>query len=118
MKNISVVNITMPELNDFFSIKRYSTQTENAIKALFIDGVKQVKLAALLDISPQRVNNIKNQFLDDFFDNYEYVRFEAVIPISQIKELKEFQGKCKYFQIKVKLPAPSCRSFKDIDKSL
>ncbi len=117
MKTISVANITVTELDDFFSIKRYSTQTENAIKALFIDGIKQVNLAAILEISPQRINNIKNQFLDDFFDSYEYVRFEAALPISQIKDLKEFQEKCKYFQVKTKLLTPSRRSFNDVEKS-
>ncbi len=107
MNNISSVTITISELNSFYSTRRYSIKTQNVIKALFIDKIKQVEIATLLSISPQRVNNIKNQFILDFFNSESYVCFEGAIHVSKLKYLADFKKNCQLLQIKTNISNPT-----------
>lgn len=88
------------ELKDFFLLKRYSTNTQDIIKLIFLKNEKQIDIAAKLGMKPQRVHNIKKQFLEDFLDmsNGSYIKFEGYISTEYLTDLMEFKQKCKSFK--------------------
>lgn len=98
-------NYTKEELQIFFLQKRYSAKTKQIIMSLFLDEENPSKVAEKYQISPQRVNNIKKEFLNEYkYDNY--ITFEGQINSDNIEALKTFAKECNYLKI-VKNTNPS-----------
>lgn len=86
------------ELEQHFLRKKYSEQTKRIIIDLFHNQKQPAAIAREYDITPQRVNNIKTMFLNDY--KYEHsIFFEGQISIQNIDDLKEFAKLCKYLKI-------------------
>ena len=100
MRTTKRVKITLEELNSFCKIKRYTEQTQQIIRMLLIDNFKQVDVVNILELSPQRVNNIKNDFLKNYFYSSKYIYFEGAIRKKEISKLSYFRESCDLLLIK------------------
>lgn len=89
------------ELQEFFLIKKYSQSTQEIIKLIFINREKHVDIAKQYNLKPQRIHNIKKQFLADYQNAHQgtFVKFEGYISVDLLNDLQEFKQKCKSFKI-------------------
>ncbi len=96
--NLNSKGYTLQELNNFFTNKRYSQKTKSIIIDLFTNKIIPSVVAQKYKISPQRINNIKNSFLQDYNED-TIVLFEGTIEFNELQELQKFAKKCKYLKI-------------------
>ncbi len=101
-KNFNRVNVagySLKELESFFIKKRYSEQTKLILIDLLLKKKKPADVARVYNMTPQRINNIKSEFIKEYKDNSAFIMFEGQITPENIDELKEFAKKCKYLKI-------------------
>lgn len=98
--NITKMKFRAKELKDFLLLKKYSKNTQEVIKLIFLDHERQIDVAAKLEMKPQRIHNIKKQFLEDFLEmkDNNYIKFEGYISAEYLNDLIKFKEKCKSFK--------------------
>lgn len=101
-KNFNRVNVagySLNELESFFIKKRYSEQTKLILIDLLLKKKKPADVARIYNMTPQRINNIKADFLKEYNTDTNYILFEGQITPENVEELKAFAKKCKYLKI-------------------
>lgn len=99
LNRVNVAGYSLKELEAFFLKKRYSEQTKLILIDLLVKRKKPADIARVYNMTPQRINNIKAEFIKEYKNNTQYILFEGQITTEYIDELKEFAKKCKYLKI-------------------
>lgn len=94
------MKLNSKELKDLFLLRKYSKNTQDVIRLIFLQKEKQIDIAKTLGMKPQRIHNIKRQAENDFFEmkNDSYIKFEGRISVDFLKDLMDFKQKCKSFK--------------------
>lgn len=96
---VNVAGYSLKELESFFIKTKYSEQTKLVLIDLLVKKKKPADVARIYNITPQRINNIKTDFIKEYKNNNSFILFEGKITAENVDELKEFAKKCKYLKI-------------------
>lgn len=97
--NVNVAGYTLKELEIFFLKKKYSEQTKLILIDLFCNKEQPSVVARKFNMTPQRINNIKSEFLKEYKNEVSFIMFEGQIDTDNLEDLKKFAKKCKYLKI-------------------